>query len=87
MSDTPERITPTSNLPVFFDAPTTVTLKLTPLTVHALERAARAPGSSRTDVVNRAIQLYGYIIDALGSSADSSLIIERNGRQERVTLG
>jgi hypothetical protein len=63
---------------------TKVTVKLTPKSVTALERASRTSELNRTDTVNRAIQLYDFIITAIDANEENALIIERNGRQERI---
>jgi len=74
---------PTSDIPPS-DSATKVTVKLSPKSVAALERASRLGELNRTDTINRAIQLYDFILAAVGAHDDNALIIERNGRQERI---
>lgn len=66
--------------------PTKVTVRLTPKSVDALERAAEIGGLNRTDTINRAIQLYSYIVEMLAERDDNALLVVRNGVQERVIL-
>ena len=66
--------------------PTKVTVKLTQRSIDALNRAAQAAELNRTDTINRAIQLYDFIVNEVDGHADRALIIERDGRQERIIL-
>lgn len=64
--------------------PTKVTVKLTQRSIDALDRASRMAELNRTDTINRAIQLYDFIVNALDGNERNALIIERDGRQERI---
>jgi hypothetical protein len=66
------------------DDSTKVTVKLTAKSVDALQRASGAGGLNRTDTVNRALQLYDFVLNAVDDSDENALIIERNGKQERI---
>jgi hypothetical protein len=46
-----------------------ITVDLTPRTVEALDRLVDGTGLSKTDLVNRAVQLYAYIDGATESGA------------------
>jgi hypothetical protein len=65
-------------------APTKVTVKLSAKSMAALDRASRIGELNRTDTLNRAIQLYDFILNAVSADDDNALIIERGGRQERI---
>jgi len=67
--------------------PTSVTVDLTPRSVDALLRAARTGGLGRTDTINRAIQVYDFVLDVLAEDADNCLVVLRNGKPERIDLG
>jgi len=67
--------------------PTTVTVDLTPKSVDALLRATRTGGLSRTDTVNRAIQVYDFVLDVLAENPGNCLLVLRDGRPERIDLG
>jgi hypothetical protein len=67
-----------------YDESTKVTVRLSAKSVDALRRASAAGGLNRTDTLNRAVQLYDFVINAVDQSNDNALIIERNGKQERI---
>jgi hypothetical protein len=66
--------------------PTSVTVDLTPRSVDALLRAARTGGLGRTDTINRAIQVYDFVLNILAEDVDNSLVVLRNGKPERIDL-
>ena len=66
--------------------PTTMTVDLTPSSVDALLRAARTGGLNRTDTINRAIQVYDFVLDILAEGPDNCLLVLRNGKPERIDL-
>jgi len=74
---------PTSENPPSYPA-TKVTVKLSAKSVAALERASQVGELNRTDTINRAIQLYDFILTAVEAHEDNALIIERSGKQERI---
>lgn len=63
---------------------TKVTVKFSPKSVDALTHAASLVGLNKTDTVNRAVQLYDFVVGQVARNKDSVLIIERNGKQERI---
>jgi len=66
------------------DDSTKVTVKLTAKSVDALRRASGTGGLNRTDTINRAVQLYDFVVNAVDDDDENALIIERNGKQERI---
>jgi hypothetical protein len=66
--------------------PTKVTVDLSPRSVDALLRASRTGGLGRTDTINRAIQVYDYVLDILAENAENRLVVLRNGKPERIEL-
>jgi len=66
------------------DDSTKATVKLTAKSMDALQRASVAGHLNRTDTINRAVQLYDFVVNAVDDSDDNALIIERNGKQERI---
>lgn len=70
--------------PEFPESATKVTVKLTPKSIEALNRASRVAELNRTDTLNRAIQLYDFVLNAVDGNESNALIIERDGKQERI---
>lgn len=66
---------------------TRVNVNLTQRTMNALESAVQKTGDSRTDTINRAIQVYDLVQDLLGSGDGRSLVIRYpDGESERVFI-
>lgn len=66
---------------------TRVNVNLTPRTVTALESAVAKTGDSRTDTINRAIQVYDLVQDLLRGGDGRSLVIRYpDGETERVFI-
>lgn len=65
---------------------TKVTVKLTAKSVDALLRASREAGLNRTDTINRAVQLYDFVLNVLHEDPDNKLLLLRNGQTERIHL-
>lgn len=63
---------------------TEVKVNLVPAALAALENAAALNGHSKTDTVNRALQLYDIITAEMLSGAE--ILICRNGAVEKVEL-
>ncbi|MFG1605509.1 hypothetical protein [Actinoplanes sp. NPDC049265] len=63
---------------------TKVTVKFSPKTVDALISAAKLVHLNKTDTINRAVQLYEFVLSAVNGSDDGVLIVERDGKQERI---
>jgi hypothetical protein len=66
--------------------PNRVAVDLTPKSLDALLRAARLAGLNRTDTINRAIQLYDFVLDILEENPDNAMFVMRNGKPERIEL-
>jgi len=66
--------------------PTSVTVDLSPRSVDALLRASRTGRLGRTDTINRAIQMYDFVLDILAENAENCLVVVRDGRAERIDL-
>ncbi len=67
-------------------APTSLTVKLTARSMESLARASRVGEVNLTDTVNRAVQLYDFVLAALADNKRNALVIVRDGRAERVHL-
>lgn len=66
---------------------TRLTVNLTPRAVAAMEESAARDGDSKTDVVNRALQLYNLVCRF--ASVDSTGLIsllDREGKQIKVAV-
>jgi hypothetical protein len=57
-----------------------VTLNLTPRAWDALGRTVKLTGDSRTDTINRAVQVYAYLMDATHNGGD--LYVRDGGSSE-----
>jgi hypothetical protein len=55
-----------------------VTVNLTPRSSRALEDAAERSGNTKTDTINRAIQVYGYLEEIL-QAGGAVYVRERSG--------
>lgn len=65
---------------------TKLTVNLLPQAVEALDAAAAITGDSKTDTVNRALQLYHQIVLALGEPHRSFVFDVDEARSVRVTI-
>lgn len=66
---------------------TRVNVNLTQRTVAALDSAVAKTGDSRTDTINRAIQVYDLVQDLLRNGDGRSLLIKYpSGESERVFI-
>ena len=85
---------PTSR-PASGDAPMTgsgrgtlerVTVNLTPRAVRALDQAVALTGDTKTDTINRALQVYAYLEEII--NADGSIYIRPtpNAEPERLSI-
>lgn len=64
-----------------------VTVNLTPRTVDAMEIACARTGDSKTDTINRALQVYQLVLDLLRAGDGRSLVIRHpDGETERVYI-
>ena len=75
----------TSGVPVN-NGLTKITANLVPRAVVALNHASGTTGDNRTDVINRALQVYAFISDAIDQG--KLIIIEdpQTGDRERVVM-
>ncbi|CAL9624321.1 hypothetical protein SUDANB121_05920 (plasmid) [Nocardiopsis dassonvillei] len=60
-----------------------VTVNLTKRSTQALAEAVEATGETRTDVINRALQVYAYLEEAFGRG-DRLYIENSEGTRERL---
>lgn len=65
-------------------SPGPVKVQLTARTTMALDRAAAATGDSRTDTINRAVQLYDQLVAAV--EAGGRVLIAGPDGEERVDV-
>lgn len=65
---------------------TRVTVNLTPRSVTALERTSRVTGDSKTDTINRALQVYALIQEMAERNNGSLRIMHEDGSTERIHL-
>src|SRR5262245_2029581 len=63
-----------------------VTVNLTPRSADALESASKVTGLSKTDIINRALQIYQVVEDLLDRGGGSILVKHKNGESERVYI-
>jgi hypothetical protein len=68
-------------------APTALTVKMSARSMESLVRAARQGELNLTDTVNRAVQLYDFVLGALAENKRNALVIVRDGRYDRINLG
>jgi hypothetical protein len=66
--------------------PTSLTVKLSAISMESLVRASRLGETNQTDAVNRAVQLYDFVLCALADNRRNALVIVRDGQAERVHL-
>jgi hypothetical protein len=65
---------------------TRVTVNLTPRSVSALERTTRITGDSKTDTINRALQIYALVHEMAERDNGSLRIVHEDGETERIHL-
>ncbi|MDQ7903461.1 hypothetical protein RB614_02895 [Phytohabitans sp. ZYX-F-186] len=63
-----------------------VTVNLTPKSADALEAISGATGLSKTDVINRSLQVYQLVEELLDRGGGSILIKHPSGELERVYI-
>lgn len=63
-----------------------ITLNLTPRACTALEQAVKLTGDSKTDTLNRAIQVYAYIMNVTQNGGDLYLRDKGQDELERLLL-
>ena len=64
---------------------TRLVVNLLPCSVNALERAAAISGDSKTDVVNRALQIYAFHVAEVMGANRQILLRDADGNLEEVT--
>lgn len=62
-----------------------VTVNLTPRARTALENTVQRSGDSKTDTINRALQLYNYL-DEVMHSGGAVYVQDPNGKPERLKV-
>lgn len=65
---------------------TKVTANLIPRALSALNGAAGATGDNRTDVINRSLQVYAYIVTAVNDGKLIFLEDPTSGARERLVI-
>jgi len=65
---------------------TKITANLVPRAVVALNSASETTGDNRTDVINRALQVYAYIADAIEQGKLIFVEDPTTGNRERVVM-
>jgi hypothetical protein len=63
-----------------------VTVNLTPKSANSLEHISRTTGLSKTDVINRSLQVYQVVEELLDKGKGSILIKHPSGELERVYI-
>ena len=63
-----------------------VTVNLTPKSASALDHLSRVTALSKTDVINRSLQVYQVVEDLLDRGGGSILVKHQNGELERVYI-
>lgn len=81
MTDTPDALSP----PVS-PTPPRVNVAMIPKTSAALTALERATDLSKTDLVNRAIQLYEYLLPYLDGDADRAVMLRDGGELSRLRV-
>lgn len=64
---------------------TRLTVNLIPRTAAALALAARVNGNSKTDTVNRALQVYAYLSSQV-KAGDEVLLRDKRGNVKKVNF-
>ncbi|MDQ3762358.1 MAG: hypothetical protein M3460_11950 [Actinomycetota bacterium] len=62
-----------------------VTVNLTPRAWNALEATVQRTGDSKTDTINRALQVYNYL-DEIMHSGGAVYVQDPNGKPERLKI-
>lgn len=65
---------------------TRITVNLTPRAMDALDSAVSKTSDSRTDSINRALQVYDLFLDLLARGGGSLLLKHADGETERVYI-
>jgi hypothetical protein len=65
---------------------TRVTVNLTPRSITALDRASRATGDTKTDTINRALQVYALVQELVERGGGSLKVTHEDGETERIYL-
>lgn len=65
---------------------TKVTVNLTPRAVEALDAASERTRDSKTDTINRALQVYQLVLELEARSGGVLTFVDAEGRPERLHL-
>jgi hypothetical protein len=63
-----------------------VTVNLTPRASKALEQAVKCTGDTKTDTINRALQVYAYLEETMQSGGSIYLRQNPDGELERLRI-
>ena len=66
-------------------APERVTVNLSPRAWHALEATVQRTGDTKTETINRALQVYNYL-DEIMHSGGAVYVQDPNGKPERLKI-
>jgi hypothetical protein len=65
---------------------TRVTVNLTKQAVEALDQVAAVTGYSKTDTINRALQIYAIVQEIMAQNGGVLQVLHDNGARERVHI-
>ena len=63
-----------------------ITVNLTPRSCAALDQAAKLTGDSQTDTLNRAVQVYAYVMNVTQNGGDLYVRDQGHDELERLLL-
>lgn len=63
-----------------------VTVNLTPRAYHALEQTVQLTGDTKTDTINRALQVYAYLEEILHASGSIYVRATPDAEPERLRI-
>jgi hypothetical protein len=63
-----------------------VTVNLTPRAAKALDQAVKSTGDTKTDTINRALQVYAYLEETLQAGGSIYLRPDPDGELERLRI-
>lgn len=81
MTDTPDALPPPAS-----PTPPRVNVAMTPKTAAALAALEQATDLSKTDLVNRAIQVYEYLLPYLDGDADRAVTLRDGEELSRLRI-
>lgn len=64
---------------------TKITINLAPKAVKALEEVADATGDTKTESINRAVQIYAWLQTRI-NAGDQFLVLDKEGRTREIQI-